>query len=275
MAYDIVGASAMRPSIRIVVASDGRTLSGSIQMPNGKVLRRDYNLVPLTNAILAKLRQAHERLHGQMSSEEVSGFFSSLFNKAKNLAKKVASSSAVKELYSAAKTYGPEALSALPYGDKAVKVATKIYQKIQEARAGSEEAIAKLREVSEMAKAGHPGAQSAMVMARNIGATLNTKTALQQIAPKATGLLVAAKQGSDDALDKLSRLKSLAENGDPKAIDVMALLSKLNDYLKSSPQEAVSGWRYNVPYRSAMSAVLEKTPGLGLMARSLYYDGSR
>lgn len=275
MPYQIIGASGIRKSIRLTVSSDGRLLTGSLQLPSGQVLQRTFDLVPIRNAVLAQMRAMHEQMHGPMPRQEVSGFFSSLFKKATDVAKKIASSSAVKSLTSAVKEYGPDALAALPFGDKAMSIAKKLHDRIVEARNGSEDAIQKIRTLSEMAKAGSPGAQQAMEMAKSIGATLNSKAAMEKLAPKATGLLMAAKKGSDEAFGKIDELKALAESGDPKAADVMSLMSRLNDFLKSqgTKKEAVSGWAYNVPYRSPMNAVLEKTPGLGLMARSLYRDG--
>jgi len=278
MPYEIVGASGVRRAIRLNLSSDGTMLTGSLQLPNGKVIQKTYNLVPIRNAVLAQMRAMHEQMHGPMPAQEVSGFFSSLFKKATDVAKKIASSSAVKSITNVVKEYGPDALAALPFGDKAMAIAKKIHDRVVEARSGSEDAIQKLRTLSEMAKAGSPGAQKAMDMAKSIGASLNSKAMMEKLAPKATGLLMAAKQGSEEAYVKLGELKSLAESGDPKAMDVMSLMSKLNDFLKSkskAPSETVSGWRYNVPYRSPASSIMEGSPGLGLAARKLYYDGSR
>ncbi len=275
--YEIIGASSIRPMVKIVVSADGRYLSGSMQLPDGKVLQRTYDLKPITDVVMAQMRAYHESKNGKLPPQEISGFFSSIFNKASDIAKKIGSSSAVKSLYSAAKKYGPDALSQIPYGDKVVKLARKLHDRIVEARNGSEDAYAKLRAISEMAKQGVPAAQEAMEMAKRIGASLNAKEAMTSLAPKATGLLMAAKSGSEEAISKISSLKDIAANGDPKAQDVMDLMSRLNAYLKSKggTDQAVSGWAYNKPYRGPLSALADRTPGIGMMARSLYVQGAK
>lgn len=276
--YEILGASSIRRQVRIVISSDGNTLTGVLQLPSGRVLQRSYDLRPIRNVVMAKLRQYHEQMHGALPPQEVSGFFSSIFSKASDIAKKIGSSSAVKSLYNTARKYGGDAVETFaPYGDKIMKLAKKLHDRIVEARAGSEDAVAKLRKLSAMAKAGLPAAQQAMDMAKQIGATLNAKEAMDKLAPKAAGLLMAAKSGSEDAVSKLSDLKNLAED-DPKARDVMDLMSRLNEYLnakKSGDKEAVSGWVYNNPYRGPVAAMLDKTPGIGMMARALYGQGAK
>lgn len=227
--------------------------------------RRTIKIKPLVEAIVSKLRDYHEA-----NGEEISGLLGSLYKKAAGAARRIASSDAVRSIARAVQKYGPDALEYIPYGGPIVKTARKVHDRINEARAGSQEALAKLAKVAEMAKRGVPEAQDALAIARSLNEAIKRKQSLLDRAPRAIELLDAARDGDDDAADKIGKLDRLARSGDGTAKDLIGLLDQIRAKLD---EEDVSGWTYNRPYRSPIQSVMDSSPGIGMMARHLYHKG--
>ncbi len=94
-----------------------------------------------------------------------------------------------------------------------------------------------------------------------------------KIAEKIRVLVVAAKRGSSEAKSKITAIRRLADQGDPKAEAAIDAARFLNDRLSVSPSPSVSGWGYNVPYRSNFSAMELDPKNPKHVARGIYNRG--
>jgi len=247
--------------------------------------KRSVALLPLMRALANKIREYHDKLHLQMS---VSGRISDItadfdsyddwrmdierrsflnapeflddgglppgadplqiqgwLDSIKKTARHLGEAKAVKSLYTELKTYGHKAQH---YADKGTKWAS-----------------AHKNEIS-MASAFIPGVGPGVAAAMQTGF-------------KVYDAVQAAKKNNPEALAALKKIKSLAEDGDPKAIEAFKTAQNMLEMMKAKEAGAtqVSGWLYNRPYRTnaqtLMDAAAGKFPTLSLALREGWHDG--
>lgn len=172
------------------------------------------------------------------------------FDKIKKTARHLGEIKAVKTLYKDLKTYGNKAAS---YAQKGAKWAEAHKNELATAAA--------------MAGAGPLGAAA-------------LKTGF-----KVYDAVQAAKKNNPEALLALKKIKTLAEEGDFKAIEAYKAAQYMNDMLKEKESKTqvsgdgymVQGWLYNRPYRTNAQVLLDaatgKFPTVSLALREGWHDG--
>ena len=265
----------------IEIDGDNLTVSCKLRDPEtGELynLEKTYDLRPLTNYIARRIRAHHASLHGDT---EVAGL-GSFLSKAKNAAKRIASSKGVKELWKKVKPLTQEFIkSAVPGGAATYALAEKTYNVVEKAAKGDKRALAELKSVATKAAAGNPLAREVMKTAKvlnNAQKLKNLKSLSplgRQIATRATRGLTPLVRPSADAKDYETAIEQF-ENIDyadesAAADDIRAMANEGADIT-----DMVEGWKewgFSRKFRSPLQSIADQSPGIGFTARSLYSDG--
>lgn len=252
----------------------------------GKVfhLEKTVHLQPLIDFLDRKFRAYHASLHASEThaGERIEGL-GSLLSKAKNAAKRIASSKAAKDLWLKVKPLTKKFIeNSIPGGAATFALAERTYDTVNKARKGDPKALAEIKSISQKALAGNPLAKEIMRTAK----VLNNAQKLKDGLPLTQGKSLAARASSaaspfvrpsrdtkeyeknvtkdelvdidyQDEADSARAIREMAEGG-----------ADITDIV-----EGWKEWMYSKQYRSPMKAILDSSPGVGMAARSLYTDG--
>jgi len=245
--------------------------------------KRSIALLPLMRALANKIREYHNKLHMNVSGRlpditadfdnyddwrmsferrsfyeapeylededlppgadplQIQGWFDSI----KKTARHLGEAKVVKSLYTELRTYG---VKAQHYADKGAKWASSHKNELS------------------MAAALVPGVGPAVAASLQTG--FRVYDAVQ-----------AARKKHPEALAALKKIKTMAEEGDLKAIEAFKAAQTMNDMLNAKEAGAtnVTGWLYNKPYRTnsqvLLDAVTGKFPTVSMALREGWHDG--
>lgn len=244
---------------------------------NGETITKQIDLQPIIDRIAHAIRHYHSRvLHGEMSQDTISGI-GDWMSSAVDAAKRIAHSKAAKEIYEVVKSKQKEIATAAamatlgPAGAAAVQTAYKAYDALKAAKAGDPVATEKVATVRKMADEGHPSAMRCLNMMRAMNRMMAIK---EEKAPvMVSGWFMTRALGidhphhPDNRRKRSRRRKMIVDHRRQIAYEV----PQDDGY---GYQDQVSGWLYNRPYRGAVAAALQGSPGLGMGLRHLYETGA-
>lgn len=243
---------------------DGTVLSTTCTLRDkatGKTYRfeRSVDLKPAADYLAAKFHEWHLAQHGE--DPTVSGW-TDYVKKAYSSVAKVAKSKTVQSIYNQAKPFLKSAIKDIPGGETALEVADKAADVYVQAKKGSKQALAKVKQLKKMAEEGNAKAHYVVKVMQNVGHIINEKLAgnPNPVLPGVSAQLnyqrgggslyktgIVAVSGGEQLVGSFwGSLKKVAEYSPP------GLLYKGAKQVAHHPQYAIPGY---LAYRGVKAAV--------------------